>query len=78
MVYLKHFGVPTIAVVQSMYKSGSKGKFGCKYTYSVAEIKYSEHVIYKDVFEVYDSITILYIPIYPKISAPQRMILDYY
>lgn len=77
MIYLKYYGKETEGLVQSVYKSGSKGHFSCRYTYTVKGQSYEESAAYGDL-NIGDTIVVLYLSFYPQISVPQKMVLEYW
>lgn len=77
MIYLKYYGAEVSGIVLSIYPAGSKGDYHSKYYYYVDGEKYIETVAYHKYSEK-DSIIILYSKDYPSISAPKKMIIDYW
>jgi hypothetical protein len=77
MLYLKHYGERTVGVVESVYKAGSKGHYRCKYSFEIGGDVFHGKALYS-VFEVGDSIKILYSSYNANISAPEKMVLEYY
>ena len=64
---INHFGEEIIGTVQSVYKSGSKGRIACRYSFTLESTRYSESCHCKG-YRKGDTLTVLYLPKFPSYS----------
>ena len=66
-VAINHFGDEITGTVQSVYKSGSKGRIACRYSFTLESSTYSESCHCNE-YRKGDTLTVLYLPKFPTYS----------
>lgn len=77
MIYLDFYGETTNGYIESVYKSGSKGQYHCRFTYSVRNKIYTKTESYGQV-DIGEKVVIKYAKKYPQISTLEKKIIAFY